>query len=281
MTKWKNRYNEIHSMKGSRAKYPRLDREFPYMPAYMRRSIVADALGMVKSYRSNHENWEKMSPAERGSEPVIGIPSRYELTFYDQERDMCRLEKGTIGLKLYDGKSRGWHYFRISASDAKYISALVSHCKLLSPVVEKVRGKYHTRFSFSEEKDLVSAENQLSYVILAVDLGINAPASWAVMTSDGTVHAKGLIHLAREEDILNHRMNRKRMYQQEGKKPNGIYRLVTNANLDLSIKTSREIFRVADLYSVDCIVFEHLDRPKKGKHGRGYRERIHIPGENK
>ena len=147
--------------------------------------------------------------------------------------------------------------------------------KLLSPIVYKVRGRYQVRFAFRESRELVQNENKLAYRILAVDLGINAAASWCVMESDGTVHAKGVIHLACEEDRLNHMINRKRMYQQAGKKSRCVYRWITEANLQLSIKTAKALMNTAILYNADCIVFEHLDSGGKIR-GKKYRERIHL-----
>lgn len=265
----------VHSTKDNTAKYPEFDIRFAGMPSYTRRTIVSKALGIVSSYQSNLKNWLALSPADRGNPPVLGIPERYELTFYDQERKMSSLDKGQIGLKLYNGTSWEWYYFQIAGSDASYLSSLCKTRKLLSPVVEKVRGKYRIRFCFEEKQELVQAEDRLAYSVLAVDLGINAAASWCVMTADGTVHAKGVIHLACEEDRLNHLINRKRKYQRAGKKSQCVYRWVRDANLRLSIETAKAIMNVAVLYSVDCIVFEHLDRNKK-LHGGKYRERIHL-----
>ena len=265
----------VHSTKGSTALYPDFDRLFPYMPAYTRRAIIADALGMVSSYVSNHRRWEGEDPSGRGAEPVLGLPERYELTFYDQERDLCDIGKGIIGLKLYDGKKWGWHYFLVSPSDARYISRMKETREMLSPIVEKVRGRYRIRFAFKEKKDLVPDDSPLAYRILAVDLGINAPASWCVMTADGTVHAKGVVHLRSDEDRLCRLMNRKRMYQKAGKRPKSICRMMTAANRQLSIDTCREIMRISELYDTDCIVFEHLDRNGRVK-GRKFRERIHM-----
>lgn len=265
----------IHSTKDNQAKYPAFDKLNPDMPAYTRRAIVAKALGIVSSYQSNHANWEKMKPDERGVEPILGFPDSYELTFYEQERDVCDLEKGIIGLKLYNGKVWDWYYFMVGASDARYIDGLRKHRTMLSPIVEKSHGRYQIRFSFEENKTPVSDADMLSYTILAVDLGINAPASWCIMTADGTVHAKGVIHLPCEEDRLNHLINRKRMYQAAGKRSHSIYRMVTAANKRLSVETSRGIMRIAVLYSADCIVFEHLDRNGSAK-GKKYRERIHM-----
>ena len=216
----------VHRTKTAAPKYPEFDLRFPKMPGYTRRAIIADAFGMVKSYRSNHKNWEETPPMERGAEPKLGLPSRYELTFYDQERKMSCLADGQIGLKLYNGKTWNWYYFQISPSDAKQISRLSKTRKMLSPIVDKVRGRYQIRFTFEEIRELVQDENKLAYRILAVDLGINAAASWCVMEADGTVHAKGVIHLPCEEDRLNHMINRKRMYQQAGKKSHCVYRWI-------------------------------------------------------
>ena len=147
--------------------------------------------------------------------------------------------------------------------------------KMLSPVVDKVHGRYQIRFSFKEMQELVQDKDKLAYRILAVDLGINAAASWCIMKVDGTVHAKGVIHLPCEEDRLNHRINRKRMYQQAGKKSQCVYRWIRNANRALSIETARKLIEVAVLYSVDCIVFEYLDSQGKIR-GKKFRERIHL-----
>ena len=265
----------IHSTEGHPAKYPEFDKDFKNFPSYTRRAVVSDALGKVSSYVSNHRNWEKQDPQERGAEPALGLPGRYSLTFYDQERRLCRIEEGIIGLKLFDGKKWDWYYFKISPSDAGYISAVKKTRKMLSPVVEKVKGRYRIRFSFKEKRELVPDTDPLGYRILAVDLGINAAASWCVMEADGTVHGKGVVRLTCEEDRLNHLINRKRMYQQTGKRPKGIYRMITAANRALSIGTCKKIVETAVLYDVDCIVFEYLDSGKVKGGGR-YKERIHM-----
>lgn len=153
----------VHRTKTAAPKYPEFDLRFPKMPGYTRRAIIADAFGMVKSYRSNHKNWEETPPMERGAEPKLGIPSRYELTFYDQERKMSCLADGQIGLKLYNGKTWNWYYFQISPSDAKQICRLSKTRKMLSPIVDKVRGRYQIRFTFEEIRELVQDEDKLTW----------------------------------------------------------------------------------------------------------------------
>ena len=265
----------VHNTKDSKSKYPEFDERFPNMPSFTRRAIVSDALGKVSSYKSNLKNWEEADPKERGKMPTVGLPDRYELTFYKQERNLCDLDKGIVGLKLFNGKTWEWYYFKLNPSEARHISDLAKHRKMLSPTIQKYKDKYSLKFTFEENKDLVDNTNPLSYTILSVDLGINAPASWAIMTADGTVHAKGVIHLGCDEDRLNRLVNRKRQYQQAGKRCKSIYRQITAANKQLSIDTCRKIIDIAVLYSVDRIIFEYLDRNGKKK-GKRYKERIHL-----
>lgn len=264
----------IHSTVKSSAMYSEFDRKFPNMPSGMRRAIISDALGIVSSYRSNHQNWEALSPEERGNEPVIGLPNRYELTFYDQERDMSCMTDGQIRLKLFDGKAWKWYSFLMKPSDIRYISRIAVAKRMLSPTIIKAHGKYRIRFCFEEKKQLASKDQPLNYRILAVDLGINAAGTWCVMENDGTVHARGVIHARAEEGRLRHYINRVRQYQQSGKHSECVYRWLKSANRELSIETTRQIILAAELYSVDCIVFEHLDTSGK-KRGR-MKARLHL-----
>ena len=250
----------IHTTKHHDAQYPEFDVRFRNLPSGVRRAIRNDALGKVSSYVSNHKNWEALKPAERGAEPTLGLPSRYQLTFYQTERKTEDLKHGQILLKLYNGKTWEWYTFLLQPSDARYLARMAERHTMLSPVVEKVRGEYRIRFCFEDKRELVSDEDKLSYRILAVDLGINAAATWSVMTADGTVHARGVLHARAEEDRLCHILNRVRKYQRCKKHPKSIYRFVRNANRELSICTAKAIMAVAELYSVDCIVFEHLDK---------------------
>ena len=250
----------IHTTKDNNAQYPEFDVRFHNLPSGVRRAIRNDALGKVSSYVSNHKNWEALKPSERGAEPTLGLPSRYQLTFYQTERKTEDLKRGQILLKLYNGKTWEWYTFLLQPSDARYLARMAEHHTMLSPIVEKVRGEYRIRFCFEDKRELVSDEDKLSYRILAVDLGINAAATWSVMTADGTVHARGVLHARAEEDRLCHILNRVRKYQRCQRHPKSIYRFVRNANRELSICTAKAIMAVAELYSVDCVVFEHLDK---------------------
>ncbi len=263
----------IHSTDTIKAAYPEFDARFFYMPTGIRRAIRSKALGIVSSYVSNHKNWEKTPVENRGKEPRLGLPSRYELTFFSTERRAEFLSEGKMQLKLYNGTKWQLYTFALRPSDARKIDALASHRRMLSPVLEKAHGKWRLRFSFEERKSLVQKDNPLTYRILAVDLGINAAASWCVMECDGTVHVRGVIHARAEEDRLNHAINRQRKLARQNRF-GFAGRQVRYANEALSIATSRAISDVAVLYNADCIVFEHLDLDGKKK-GKSKRARLH------
>lgn len=264
----------IHATRDNAAKYAEFDRSFPNMPAGIRRMIISDALGIVSSYVSNHQNWENTDPKTRGTEPSIGYPKHYELTFYSTERSTGELQKGTVMLKLWNGKEWAWYVFRLRLSDAKYIARMAKERRMLSPIVCKMRDGYRIRFCFAETKTLPRETNPLDSLVMGVDLGINAAASWCVMDSAGTVFAKGVTHLANEEGRLRHAINRKKKYQQAGKKSHSVYRLLNNANRMLSIETTRAILRIAETHGVDRVVFEYLDTA--GKKKGALKERLHM-----
>ena len=65
----------IHTTKDNEAKYSEFDQLFHKMPSYFRRGVIADAIGIVSSYRSNYENWEKNGK--------IGKPPRLQTKHYN------------------------------------------------------------------------------------------------------------------------------------------------------------------------------------------------------
>ena len=47
------------------------DKRFYKFPSYLRRAAIHCAQGMVQSYHSNLENWEKADPKSRGRKPSL------------------------------------------------------------------------------------------------------------------------------------------------------------------------------------------------------------------
>lgn len=263
----------VHSTRENTAAYPEFDKRFYKFPSYLRRDAIMTAIGKIFAYRAWITNWK--ADGRKGKRPFLNRNQDVMPCFY---RKNTFLQDGNhVSLKLYNGSDWVWHEVRIRPSDFRYVLEQMTDWKESAPVLAKRNRRYELRFAYTAAKSRFPKFQKDKDVdtVLGVDLGINAAASWCVMEADGTVQAKGVTHLSCEEDHLNHMINRKRMYQQAGKKSRCVYRWVTEANRQLSIQTAKALIDLAVLYNVDCIVFEHLD--SKGKiRGRKYRERIHL-----
>lgn len=92
----------IHNTRTNRARFD-FDEQFPKFPTYLRRSAIAKALGIVSSYRSNLENWEREG---KGQTPKLSLTHFTYPAYYKGNLLELRLEpygeirKSIIGKKL-------------------------------------------------------------------------------------------------------------------------------------------------------------------------------------
>lgn len=254
----------FHSTETNMAKYPEFDAKYPKLPSYTRRCIVAHALGKVSSWKSNYQNW--LDNGKQGNPPKLGMDERYQPTFYKEDRDV-EGDGNTIRLRMFVNGDWSFVTVVLKPSDMRYIRKLMKTRRMLSPSIKKKRGKYYVSFSFEEKVDLVDKQ-PLDYTILAVDLGINNAATMCVMQSDGTILGRKIFSLPCEKDRLLHTLNKVKSAQEKGYTDRRVWRKVHYINEDISRKTAAAIMDMAVLYSVDCIVFEHLDTSGKKKGGK-------------
>lgn len=264
----KERFNAaehlIHETKHNSAKYD-FDIRFHKMPSYLRRAAIQEALGCVSSYHSNHDNWEK--GGKQGKEPKLQVERFAMPTFYNKEMYSVSENPYSAYLKLYRSNDWVWVKIRLRGTDVRYLNRYWRHCKPSAPTLEKRYGKYYLRFAFTEKVEL-SETPVLDQRICAVDLGLNSDAVCSIMTSDGTVLARKFINFPSEKDHLGHVLNRVKKYQREhgSKNVKSFWQYAQRINDELAKKIASTITEFAVLYSVDCIVFEHLDfRGKKAK----------------
>lgn len=262
----------IHGTSKRKAAYPAFDEKYKKMPAYTRRAIVAKALGIISSWKSNHKNWEEKG--RQGKEPKLGTNIVYEPTFYKEDRDLETGADDLVRLRFFANGDWKFITVKLKSSDIRYIRGVMARkgVKTLSPVIEKQHGRYYVRFSFEEERGLVEKE-QLDQLILAVDLGVNNATTMCVMDADGTIYGRKVFSLPYENDHLMHTLNATKKPQQKGYTDRFLWRKVKNINLDISRKTAKAILDMAVLYNIDSIVFEHLDTSGKKKGSK--KQRVH------
>ena len=262
----------VHSTKKNHAVYD-FDSLFPKMPSYLRRSAITHALGAVSSYRTRLVQWEE--GGRKGKSPVLGEKTHAMPVFY--RGNMYREGEGDAALlKLYNGKDWVWVSASLLHTDMEYLRKHWTGVKASAPTLEKRHRKYFLRFSYEENRELVSMPVQ-EQRICAVDLGLNTDAVCSIMEADGTVCARKFIGFADEKDRLWKVLNRiRRKSRGHGQKSVGsLWKYAVRCNEELSKKTAAAIVRFAQENHADVIVFEHLDM--KGRKIRGKnRQKLHM-----
>ena len=297
-----------HATAGNTPVYP-FDAQFPNFPSYLRRDAIASAFGAVKSYHSNLVNWE--DSGQKGSQPAFpsfgkNTPSLYygnmfqfsndkgeplpagELSKHARVKVFCsqrqliqdkeytaqvkkRITSGVLdpGKMVWD-----WMPVTLKTSDIAYLQRRqASGAKILSPKLVRKGRSFELRFAASQSSEL-SQTPVKDQVIVAVDLGINTPATCSVMRADGTILAREFYHPAGDMGLLSHRTALISRAQSHGsRKTPTLWRMADNANKKLSDGTAEFIINLAMKYHADVIVFEHLDL--SGKKRGSKKARLH------
>ena len=257
-----------HKTKSNQSPKYDFDSRFYKMPSGIRRYCINKAFGMISSYKSNLENWNKDKTGKRPSFPKV---KREFPCFYKSERDV--IDTYHLRLKVYNGSDWVWILVKLNKSDVDYLSRL--NLKLSSPIMEKRYKRYYLRYAVAENVSLNNTDIK-NQRILSVDLGINNAATCSVMLADGTVLGREFLKLTREKDHMQHILNKMKKAQKKGAVKNKkAWARAKGINNDIAIKTAKFIIETAMKHSVDVIVFEHLNL-KGRKRGRKKRQLLHL-----
>lgn len=245
----------IHNTKTNHALFD-FDAQFPKFPTYLRRSAIAKALGIVSSYRSNLENWEREG---KGQVPKLSLthftyPAYYKGNLF---RNFDPIRQ-TIELKVF--KNGDWVYdvYQLKTSDCTYYQTYLTSKKQNVPIIQKKGRRFYATFSYEEETALVPEESIVK--ICAVDLGLNTDATCSIMDKNGTVYARKFISFSKEHDRLHTQLGHIKRNQKQGSRHNKtLWRKVAGISHDIADKTAKAILDFGNEHSVDAFVLEHLD----------------------
>lgn len=247
--------NLIHNTQGNEAIYS-FDKNFPKFPTYLRRATLNKAIGIVSSYRSNLENWEK---EPNGQAPKLSLihytyPAYYKKNLFKNFDPIHQ----TIELKVF--KNGDWVYetYTLKTSDCNYYRKNLANKKQNVPVITKKGRRFYATFSYEESVPLI-AEEKIEK-ICAIDLGLNTDATCCIMCADGTVYARKFIHFSEEHDQLNTQLGRIKRNQKRGSRHNKtLWRKVSGLSQDIADKTVKAILEFGNEHGVDVFVLEYLD----------------------
>ena len=245
----------IHNTRTNQALF-NFDEQFPKFPTYLRRSAIAKALGIVSSYRSNLENWER---GGKGQAPKLSLthftyPAYYKGNLF---RNFDPVNQ-TVELKVF--KNGDWVYetYKLKTSDCTYYQNYLSGKKQNVPIIQKKGRCFYAAFSYEEETVLIPEESISK--ICAVDLGLGTDATCSIMDKDGTVYARKFISFSKEHDRLHTQLGRIKRNQKQGSRHNKtLWRKVAGISQDIADKTVRAILDFGNEHGVDAFVLEHLD----------------------
>ncbi|MCR5608238.1 MAG: transposase [Lachnospiraceae bacterium] len=260
-SKKQQRYIEtlIHATKTNPEPVYDFDFKFYKLPSYFRRGAINEAKGKVSSYRSNLANWEQNPVGHAPSMPKAGFvfPTMYRTVMYKQT------DTYEAKIKVYVRNTWDWITVKLRKSDIDYINRWCSNREQCAPTLRKRGKEWFLDFPFEEKVEL-NNKTVTDQTIIAVDLGINTPATISVMRSDGTILGRHFCKLSKETDHLEHSINRIKKAQQHGSYKNkNLWARTKGINNDIARKTANYIIDIAFHYKADVIVFEHLD--KNGK----------------
>jgi putative transposase len=275
----------IHKTKSNPfPKYKEFNSAFHKYPSYLRRGTIADAFGIVKSYRSNYKNWleEKKVALSEGKKfkkkpPRLQLEHKSFPVFY---KDNMYVRTGETSAQIKIFHKNDWVWIDIDFKGQDLYKRDVWNWKENSPTLVKVGKKYFLHISYQSKIKLTTTKLR-EQKICAVDLGITNSAVCSVIDSNGTVLARKFITQPKEKDRLYRITNKLRKAQcMSGyvaaptfwRRINGLQKHIVN-------HTSHEIVRFAKDNQCDVIVFEYLDQMKtpKGFYGaRKLRFKLHY-----
>ncbi len=254
--------------KNPEAKYD-FDTEFYKFPTYLRRAAITAAIGLVSSYKSNLATYEAKPKGKKPSIPK----ARHVYPVMYRDASFDRTDTYTARLKVFIRNTWDWLDIELKKGDVDYILRWCKDRKESAPTLCKRGKQWFLDFAYKEKATLKDTPLQ-DRIALAVDLGVNNACTCSVMRSDGTILARKFLSLPREEDSLEHALNKIKKAQQHGatKMPR-LWARAKGLSDDIAVKTAAFIMETATAHGADIIVFEHLEVRGK-KHG-SKKQRLH------
>ena len=279
----------IHSTAKNHALYD-FDQKFYKFPSYFRRAVISEAIGYVSSYMTRYKKWEEKNKKRlaKGRKPIDRPPKfttrcKSFPVFYKNNMSKW-IENGKVALKVYTGTDWIWFVLPFQSIKPNRFPEKDGWVKQNPMLVKKVK-RWRLHIPFKKE---VKLENKnFNDPVLAVDLGLNHPATCSVVYSDGTVaHRQFLSSYEAEKDHLNRLLGHiAKKSKQTWLIPTGqkfcklLWNRVNSIADSIAHQCSNELIKIAEEWNCQVIVFEHLGKLKVPKNFWGakrLRKKLHY-----
>lgn len=237
-------------------------------PSYLRRSAISEAYGIVASYKTKLDAYNRSNRRGKDKPPKLQYKHNSMPKFYISAGGMFKWTgETTCKIKVFKNNDWVWMNLSLRPSDIRYIR---NKGKVLSPTIQLKRDKSY--FVFPVESEVVLPE-EIDRVV-GIDLGLNSLATLCVMDNKGTIYKRKFVTNNKETDLLNHLLNKKKKLQRNKKSIKSVLREINNCQDRLELYTCREVIQFALDNNVKAVVFEHLSPYMKAR--GSYKEKLHL-----
>lgn len=247
-------------------------------PSYLRRVAINDAVGQVRSFMSRYGNWldgQLRHPHSRP--PKLTASTNTFPSLYGGQCIKLNEEATQAFIKVRYRNDWLWMSFRLSGK-LRYRGRGSAKSPLLT-----FNGK---QWGLSlPEAFTPAAPVRTPKRVLAVDVGINTAATWAVVDDQGTVHARGFLRRRdkdREHRLMQRIRAKARKQTRHGSRlPAGFcardHQRLTRLADNQAHQISRELINLAMAHDCEAVVAENLKgwRPKAGRKRSPMKARFH------
>ncbi len=274
----------IHCTKKNPAPKYNFDSYFYKFPSYLRRSAIAEAIGIVSSYRSNYDNWlQKKQEVEAKGKKFKDNPPRLQFkhksfpVMYSPHM-FKKHEDGKASIKVFH--QNDWIWIDINYDTSNLINRDLDAYKEMNPALVKNGKKFFLHVPYERRQKLKNTPIK-KQIIISVDLGLNNSAVCSAMYSDGTIIGRKFIDQPIEKDRLSTMVNKLAKANRQsgkGRKPN-CWRRINGLQKHITQDTANQIVEFAREHNADVIVFERLGpfKPPKGLRGsKRLRRKLHF-----
>ncbi|HEX6483434.1 MAG TPA: transposase [Ktedonobacteraceae bacterium] len=245
---------------------------FAGMPFAYRRSVIKDAIGKVRSYLSNHANWEK-NGKQKGKPGLPGAaepPTLYQGT-WELDLSDSKVKKRFVRLKVYDGLSWQWVNYPLKCSRHFQQRQRDPGWEQASPLLlltKEGAALYFPQTRHVEAKRVKESKLDPELVTVAVDLNVRNLAVITVRQRDQIIETVFVTDHGLDQARYRQLKKIARKQWLSGKPVKGehsnqqLWRHVRRMNEDAAHQVAQRIARVCANYPGCVLLFERLRKIK-------------------
>jgi Putative transposase DNA-binding domain len=247
---------------------------FAGMPFAYRRSVIKDAIGKVRSYLSNHANWE--ASGKKKGKP--GHPSASDHpTLYQGclalELEALDLQEAFVRINVYSAE--GWRWMQYPVSSSRYLVQRLREADWQRQSPTLVLRAHTAELHIPQVKKIKASKvmerkHDPDLVTVGVDLNVKNLAVITVRQHDKVIETVFVSDHGLDAHRYRHLKRIAKKQWQSGKPVKGehsnqqLWRHVDRLNEDAAHKVARSIATVCARYAGCILLFERLRKIKPG-----------------